>query len=218
MPAVPPSQKARIPLKSSLRPPPNRMPSRPLYRYQNLPTSSVNHGTKPFFMYSMCNIILCVCSREMLAYQKQNTVQTSGKVNIFPEATHGCPTPCPRWSIFQTVQTAVTHSIAQFNTLPISLSCTLGKIHTKQLNTQIKTTKYTNNKGEFLAIQKGNVCASSWMDRKVVTVISTTSQPESTNVLRHQKDGSRISVPCPMSVMDYNTYMGGIDRGDQVRG
>ena len=64
-------------------------------------------------------------------------------------------------------------------------------------NLQTKTTKYTHNRGEFLTVQKGNVCASSWMDRKVVTVMSTTSQPESTNVLRRQKDGSRISVPCP---------------------
>ena len=82
----------------------------------------------------------------------------------------------------------------------------------------LHTTKYTHNRGEFLTVQKGNVCASSWMDRKVVTVMSTTSQPESTNVLRRQKDGSRISVPCPMSVLDYNTYMGSVDRGDQVRG
>ena len=56
------------------------------------------------------------------------------------------------------------------------------------------------------------------MDSKVVTVMSTTSQPQSTNVLRRQKDGLRISVPCPMSVLDYNTYMGSVDRGDQVRG
>ena len=56
------------------------------------------------------------------------------------------------------------------------------------------------------------------MDRKVVTVMSTTSQPKSSTVLQRQKDGSRISVPCPISIMDYNTYMGGVDSGDQVRG
>ena len=63
-----------------------------------------------------------------------------------------------------------------------------------------------------------NVCASSWMDRKVVTVMSNTSQPESSTVLRCQKNGLRIPVPCPTSIMDYNNFMGGVDRGDQLRG
>ena len=33
-----------------------------------------------------------------------------------------------------------------------------------------------------------------------------------------QKDGSQISVPCPQAIMSYNVYMGGVDRGDQLRG
>ena len=73
-------------------------------------------------------------------------------------------------------------------------------------------------RGDFLTIQKGNVCASSWMDKKTVTVMSTTSQPDVGTVLRQQKDGFRISVPCPLSIMEYNNFMGGVDRGDQVRG
>ena len=33
------------------------------------------------------------------------------------------------------------------------------------------------------------------------------------------KDGSRIPVPCPQSIIDYSMFMGGVhvDRGDQVR-
>lgn len=49
--------------------------------------------------------------------------------------------------------------------------------------------------------------------------MSTTSQPSATGaVLRRQKDGTRISVPCPEAIIIYNRYMGGVDRGDQVRG
>ena len=80
------------------------------------------------------------------------------------------------------------------------------------------STVYMYYRGDFLTAQKGNVCASSWMDRKVVTVMSTNGQPESGSVTRRQKDGSRISVPCPISVVDYNKFMGGVDRGDQIRG
>ena len=76
-----------------------------------------------------------------------------------------------------------------------------------------------HNRGESKTLQRGKVTASSWMDNKVVTVMSTTSQPSATGaVLRRQKDGTRVSVPCPESIITYNRYMGGVDRGDQLRG
>ena len=69
-------------------------------------------------------------------------------------------------------------------------------------------------RGEFLTVQKGNVCASAWMDRKIVSVMSTTSQPA---VLRRQKDGTRLSVPCPMSIDHYNSNMG-VSTGETIQG
>ena len=72
-------------------------------------------------------------------------------------------------------------------------------------------------RGDSLTVQKGCVCANSWMD-KVVTVMSAGCQPELGTVLRHQRDGSRISVSCPQCIVDYNAFMGGVDWGDQVRG
>lgn len=50
-------------------------------------------------------------------------------------------------------------------------------------------------------------------------MMSTTTQPSAVGqVLRWRKDGLRVSVPCPHSVVTYNQNMGGVDRGDQLRG
>ena len=50
-------------------------------------------------------------------------------------------------------------------------------------------------------------------------MLSTTSQPVATGtVLRRKKDCSRVPVECPDSIILYNKYMGGVDRGDQLRG
>jgi hypothetical protein len=70
-----------------------------------------------------------------------------------------------------------------------------------------------------MTVQRGKVTASAWMDNKLVTVMSTTTQPsEAGSVLRRQRNGSRIPVSCPGSIISYNLWMGGVDRGDQLRG
>ena len=56
-----------------------------------------------------------------------------------------------------------------------------------------------------------------WLDNQPVTMLSSNCQPEMTAVQRKQKDGTRIQVSCPKSVVSYNTYMSGVDRGDQLR-
>ena len=49
-------------------------------------------------------------------------------------------------------------------------------------------------------------------------MLSTNAQASANiTVQRRQKDGSRTEVPCPESVVLYNRYMGGVDRGDQLR-
>ena len=75
------------------------------------------------------------------------------------------------------------------------------------------------NRGESKTVQKGKVAAHAWMDNKVVSVMSTNSQPSATgSVMRRKKDGSRVPVPCPESITLYNRSMGGVDLGDQLRG
>lgn len=70
-----------------------------------------------------------------------------------------------------------------------------------------------------MTVQSDNVCASAWLDNKVVTVMYSGWDPEETkSVLRTQKDASRKALPCPAACADYNRYMGGVDHGDQLRG
>ena len=61
--------------------------------------------------------------------------------------------------------------------------------------------------------------ATAWQDKKTVTMAAMMCQPNATTMVqRRQKDGSSMMVPCPESVVMYNQYMGGVDRGDQLRG
>ena len=81
--------------------------------------------------------------------------------------------------------------------------------------------QYTNYcyRGDSLTVQADKVTTSAWIDRKVVMVMSTNCQPSSSgSVLRKQKDVSCVHVPCPESIISYNKFMGGVDRGDQLRG
>ena len=53
----------------------------------------------------------------------------------------------------------------------------------------------------------------------ILRVLSTTSQPAATGtVLGRPKDGTRVPVSCHDNIIHYNEYMGGVDRGDQLRG
>ena len=73
-------------------------------------------------------------------------------------------------------------------------------------------------RGEHLSCQRGNLVATVWQDKKPVKVLSTMSNPcTKESVERRQKDGSKITVPCPSAVVQYNRYMGGVDKGDQMR-
>ena len=69
--------------------------------------------------------------------------------------------------------------------------------------------KYNLFRGDSVTVQKGNVSASAWMDRKVVMVMSSNCQPAGVgSVLRRLQDGTQLPVTCPEPIISYNEHMG----------
>lgn len=70
-----------------------------------------------------------------------------------------------------------------------------------------------------MTMQSDNVSLSAWLDSKTVMTMSTGFDPKGTStVQRTQKDSSSLTLTCPLACAEYNKYMGGVDRGDQLRG
>ena len=72
--------------------------------------------------------------------------------------------------------------------------------------------------GNSQIIKHNGVVAMLWRDNRVVTLLSTNTQPhEQDTVQWRQQDGSRITVCCPSAVAKYQQFMGGVDRNNQLR-
>ena len=70
--------------------------------------------------------------------------------------------------------------------------------------------------GEFEYIVSDNVVLYKWMDKKLVFLLSNFHEPSSADIIqRKEKDGGKVNVQCPTSIIDYNKHMGGVDRADQ---
>ena len=73
--------------------------------------------------------------------------------------------------------------------------------------------------GESLSVQSDNVSAWAWIDRKIVMAMyNCYDSTHRSTVMRRKKDGTREPVTCPEALKRYNQCMGGVDRGDLLRG
>ena len=52
---------------------------------------------------------------------------------------------------------------------------------------------------------------------EIVTLSTQTSPITEHQVLRRQKDGTRVSFSCPEAIHKYYCYLGGVDKGDQLQ-
>lgn len=83
------------------------------------------------------------------------------------------------------------------------------KINRKDIPKELQSKKL--KRGEICAYQRGKVCIIKWMDKKIVTLLSTIHSPEMVEVASHNNEIKRK----PKVVMEYNNTMGGVDRMDQ---
>ncbi len=85
----------------------------------------------------------------------------------------------------------------------------------------LKTSKSKKNKGKYDYRSNQTLTAMVWFDKRPLYMLSTIHKPTSslpTTVLRTQGTGSRIAVDCPPCLPDYQKYMHGVFRGDQMIG
>lgn len=59
--------------------------------------------------------------------------------------------------------------------------------------------------------------ALGWIDNRPVYFLSSQVSTKVTTIQRREKNGDITTVPCPQLVVEYQTYMGGVDRHDQLR-
>jgi hypothetical protein len=100
-------------------------------------------------------------------------------------------------------------------------ACGTVRTNRKGFPGQLKTLakKGLGERGRSQTFQHECLSATVWQDNKPVPVVATNSDPTiSTEVLRKNKDGSRVAVTCPQSMKLYNQFMGGVDHNDQLRG
>ena len=65
--------------------------------------------------------------------------------------------------------------------------------------------------------QDRNVCVTVWQDSWPTTFMSSGHCPDQTRVVQRKRDGTGLDVDCSLCIVDYNSYMVGVDTGDQYR-
>lgn len=106
-----------------------------------------------------------------------------------------------------------------FNSLPLTERLlarntqVVGTVNTNRrgLPQPIKTQKL--KRGEVISFRKGRIMCLKWKDKREVTMISTVHSNSSVSIQRY---GDVQPVLKPVCIRDYNEYMGGVDKSDQL--
>ena len=84
----------------------------------------------------------------------------------------------------------------------------------------VKSKRDKPNRGYYDYLSNGPLLAAAWYDRRYVYFLSTmhVGASQGDTVKRRNPDGTSTNVPCPPLLPDYQQYMRGVDRGDQLIG
>ena len=98
-------------------------------------------------------------------------------------------------------------------------ACGTVRLDRKGYPSELSSVAVGLERGHHVFRQCNSLVATIWKDTKDVKMLSTMTQPQATApVNRKRHDGSTIQIPCPLCIVEYNKYMGGVDEGDQLRG
>ena len=81
---------------------------------------------------------------------------------------------------------------------------------------ELTTPKLKKNDCEFAANQEHGLLCTRWQDNNDVYVMSNCHKSEIDKTTRKQRDGTKQEVFCPKMILDYNAWMCGTDRCDQM--
>jgi hypothetical protein len=90
----------------------------------------------------------------------------------------------------------------------------------KEVEYPFKKRPKTFTRGTFKmarSVKDPGMIALGWVDNRPVYFLSTYVSTSVVSVERREKTGEVTTVPCPSIVKEYQTFMGGVDRHDQLR-
>lgn len=93
-----------------------------------------------------------------------------------------------------------------------------GTIQTnrKFIPPEIKNPKIGKN--DIVAYRRKNTLLLAWRDKRIVTMLGTCATSSSKTVTKRTRNEGRTNIVKPDVVINYNKYMGGVDKADQYTG
>ena len=93
-----------------------------------------------------------------------------------------------------------------------------GTVRVDRRGIPVTFKKATPNKGDITTYQDGNILGLKWKDKRYVSVLSTIHDSSMVSKQRRTRQvaGGVEVVQKPAVIEDYNMYMGGVDKSDQL--